>query len=245
MNTLQFSNTTVAGIVREDYRTADVFRKYGISYCCGGNIALQASCEQHGIDYDMMLEELEAATKDISVPNSLNFAGWKTEFLVDYIINVHHGYLYQVLPALEAHLLTFVESHKNKYPAISETIEVFRELSAALKTHNRYEEEIIFPYIKQIENTYRRKETYGNLFVKTLRKPLGNIESDHKKISAILKELRALTNNYVYPSDACTNHRVIFQRLRELDNDMMQHKHLENNILFPRAVQIEKELLQL
>jgi regulator of cell morphogenesis and NO signaling len=242
---LQFANTTVANIVRQDYRTAEVFKKYGINYCCGGNISLEDSCEKNRLDYQLVLEELEAATKDISVPNSLNFGVWKTEFLVDYIVNVHHGYLYQVLPALEAHLLSFVESHKNKFPEFSELIEVFEELSSALKTHNRYEEEIIFPYIKQIENTHRRRETYGNLFVKTLRKPLGNIEADHKKISAILGELRTLTNNYTYPADACTNHRVIFQRLKELDNDMMQHKHLENNILFPRAIQIEKELLQL
>lgn len=245
MHLSQFVNTTVASIVREDYRTAEVFKKYGISYCCGGNISLEDLCSKNNLDYGQILEELEAATKDISVPNSLNFAAWKTEFLVDYITNVHHGYLYQVLPALEAHLFSFVESHKNKFPEFSELVEVFQELSSVLKTHNRYEEEIIFPYIKQIENAHRRKETYGNLFVKTLRKPLGNIEADHKKISAILKELRILTNNYIFPADACTNHRVIFQRLRELDNDMMQHKHLENNILFPRAIELEKELLQL
>jgi regulator of cell morphogenesis and NO signaling len=245
MNSVQFANITVANIVREDYRTAEVFKKYGISYCCGGNISLKDSCEKARLDYEQLIEELQAATKDISVPNSLNFAAWKTEFLVDYIINVHHGYLNQVLPALEGHLFSFVESHKNKFPEFSELIEVFKELSTVLRTHNRYEEEIIFPYIIQIVNTHRRRETYGNLFVKTLRKPLGNIEADHKRISAILNELRTLTNNYTYRADACLNHRVIFLRLKELDSDMMQHKHLENNILFPRAMQIEKELLQL
>ena len=242
---LEILNNTVANIVRQDYRTADVFKKYGLNYCCGGDIPLKDSCEQSAIDYNLVVEALQVATKDISVPNSLNFAGWKTDFLIDYVINVHHAYLYQVLPSLEAQVISFVHTHQKQFPELKELPEIFSELSAVLKTHNRYEEEIIFPYIKQIENAHRRKESYGNLFVRTLRKPLGNIEAEHKKISAILKELRQITNQYAYPANACTNHRVMLQKLRELDNDMMQHKHLENNILFPRAMQMEKELLQL
>ena len=242
---LEILNNTVANIVRQDYRTADVFKKYGLNYCCGGNIPLKDYCEQGAIDYNQVVEALEVATKDISVPNSLNFAGWKTDFLIDYVINVHHAYLYQVLPSLEAQVISFVHTHQKQFPELRELPEIFSELSAVLKTHNLYEEEIIFPYIKQIENTHRRKESYGNLFVKTLRKPLGNIEADHKKIAAILQELRQLTGNYIYPDNACTNQRVVFLKFRELDNDLTQHKHLENNILFPRAMQLEKDLLQL
>ena len=245
MDQFELPDHTVASIVRSDYRTADVFKRYGINYCCSGNVSLRESCAQKQVSLDVLLGELEMVTKNISIPNTVNFAGWKTDFLVDYIINVHHGYLYEVLPVLETQVVSFRESHRNKFPQLTELVEIFRELSAALRTHNRYEEEIIFPYIKQIENTYRRKESYGNLFVKTLRKPLGNIEADHKKISAILQDLRQLTNNYKVPANACTTHTVIFQKLRELDNDMMQHKHLENNILFPRAIQVEKELLEL
>lgn len=244
MNQIELLSHTVASIVRNDYRTADVFKRHGINYCCSGNITVMDSCTQKQIDPVFLLEELEAATKEISIPNTVNFSTWKTDFLVDYIVNVHHGYLYQALPDLENQILLFADSHRNKFPELAELVEVFKELSSAIRSHNRYEEEIIFPYIKQIENTHRRKESYGNLFVKTLRKPLGNIEAEHKKISAILKELRQLTNNYKEPANACTNHKVIFQKLRELDNDMMQHKHLENNILFPRAIQIEKELLK-
>jgi len=244
MKPFDLLDNTVAGIVRSDYRAADVFKKYGINYCCSGNISLRESCLQKQINPDFILEELEEATKDITIPNSVNFAAWKTDFLVDYIVNIHHNYLYQALPVLESQMISFTENHKNKFPELPELVEIFKELAAALRSHNRYEEEIIFPYIKQIENTHRRKESYGNLFVRTLRKPLGNVEAEHKKISAILKDLRQLTNNYREPEKACTNHKVIFHKLKELDNDMMQHKHLENNILFPRAIQMEKELLQ-
>ena len=245
MSSFELLEKTVADIVRNDYRAADVFKKYGINYCCSGNVSVRDSCHQKQVDPEVLLDELEQATKNINIPNSVNFTGWKTDFLVDYIINVHHNYLYHVLPVLDNQLVSFRESHKNKFPELLELVEVFRELATVLRAHNRYEEELIFPYIKQMENTYRRKESYGNLFVKTLRKPLSNIELDHKKISTILGELRQLTNNYRGPANACTNHKVIFQKLRELDNDLMQHRHLENNILFPRAIQIEKELLEL
>ena len=119
------------------------------------------------------------------------------------------------------------------------------DLSVLILSHNRHEEEIIFPYIKQIDNAYRRKETYGSLFVKTLRKPFGSIETEHSKITQLLQELRKITNHYNYPEKACINHRVVFQKLRELDNDLEQHKHLENNILFPRVTEMERELLKL
>ena len=242
---LEYMDRTVADIVRDDYRTADVFKKYGINFCCGGQLLLGDACEQRNIDPATVNRELQMATHIISLPNCLKYDTWRTDFLVDYIINVHHAYLFQVMPQLEASLLSFVEGHRKKYPDLEEVLVLFRELSAMLQSHNTHEEEIIFPYIKQIENTYRRKETYGNLFVRTLRKPLSNIETEHKKIGALLNELRTATRNYQYPENACTNHRVIYQKLKEFDQDMVQHKHLENNILFPKAIEIEKELLRL
>ena len=110
----------------------------------------------------------------------------------------------------------------------------------------KHEEEVVFPYIKQIDSMLRRKEVYGGLFVKTLRKPLNAIVgSEQKDSTSIIEKIRACTNQYLFPANACTNHQVIFHKLKELDNDLTQHKHLENNILFPKAIAIEKELLQL
>jgi regulator of cell morphogenesis and NO signaling len=134
---------------------------------------------------------------------------------------------------------------KKKSPEINRVLFLFRELSVLLMTHSRHEEEIIFPYIKQIESTYRRKETYGNLFVRTLRKPLSNIEKEHEVIMSILKEIKSLTNNYTCPSNACAEQSVIYNKLNEFHSDMLQHTHLEDDILFPKAIEMEKELLQL
>jgi regulator of cell morphogenesis and NO signaling len=241
---MPYQNKTVSDIVRSDYRTADVFKKYGINYCCSGQISLAEACNVRNIDADLLVQELENAARDIYVPNGLQFAQWKLEFLIDYIVNVHHAYLNLVLPSLDASMLSFIEGHRKKYPELEKIYFLFQELLLMLTAHNRHEEEIIFPYIKQIESTYRRKESYGNLFVRTLRKPLSNIEREHAVITTLLLELQSLTNNFQFPETACTNHQVIYNKLRAFHNDMVQHKHLENNILFPRAIDLERELLQ-
>lgn len=238
-------NRTVSEIVRSDYRTADVFKKYGINYCCNGQVMFADACASNNLDQTEVIRHLELSTRTIYVPNNLQFDQWKIDFLIDYIVNVHHAYLYQVLPALEETLVAFVRNHEKDFQGLIRILEVFESLSALVIAHNKHEEEIIFPYIKQIDNAYRRKETYGSLFVKTLRKPFTGVENEHKKISDLLHQLRFFTNQYNFPNDACTNHRVVFYKLQEFDNDLTQHKHLENNILFPKVMEMERELLQL
>jgi regulator of cell morphogenesis and NO signaling len=238
-------NRTVSEIVRGDYRTADVFKKYGINYCCGGKVLLKDACIQKEVDLQNFVSDLEHATRNIQLSNSIDYDSWSTDFLIDYIINIHHSYLYKTLPALQGTLVSFTSSHKKKHPEFEEISAVFEKLSNLLIAHNRHEEEVIFPYIKQISNTFRRKESYGSLFVRTLKKPFSSMESDHSNIEVMLSQLRKLTNNYQFPESACTNHQVIFCKLREFDQDIVHHKHLENNILFPKAIQMEKELLQL
>jgi len=235
---------TVAEIVREDYRTADVFRKFGINFCCGGKISLREACVAKNLEEEKVIAALDRATRSIQTSNTLQFDNWKIDFLIDYILHVHHAYLQQQLPLLEMSMLTFVNSHRKQYPHLQEVYDTFAELSALLQAHNRHEEEIIFPYIKQIETTFRRRETYGSLFVRTLRKPLDTIAGEHARISEKMQRLVALTENFTFPLDACTNHRVIFNKLRELHYDLVQHKYLENEILFPKAVEMERQLLQ-
>jgi regulator of cell morphogenesis and NO signaling len=242
---MQQADMTIAEIVRSDYRTADVFKKHNINYCCGGQVSLQVACNLANMEYGIIAQELEEAKRNIQLPNNLQFNQWKTEFLVDYIVNVHHAYLKELLPLLRLQLNDFVNGHKKKYPQLESIVETFNELSAILEAHIRHEEDIIFPYIKQIDAAHRRKEPYANLFVRTLRKPLGTLEREHASISALMKKLILQSNNFAFPENACTNHQVIYHKLREFHDDMVQHKHLENNILIPRATEIENELLRL
>jgi regulator of cell morphogenesis and NO signaling len=237
-------NKTISDIVRSDYRTADVFKKHGIDYCTG-NQQLLETCASQNLDYNSILEELKAATQTITISNALHFSEWKMGFLVDYVLNVHHAYMHMTMPVLESSLVSFIETHKKIFPEVNKVLFLFRELSVLLTTHSRHEEEIIFPYIRQIESTYRRRETYGNLFVRTLRKPLSNIEKEHDVIMSILKEIQSLTHSYSCPPNACADLCAIYNKLEEFHNDMIQHTHLEDDILFPKAIEMERELLQL
>jgi regulator of cell morphogenesis and NO signaling len=241
---VQDFDKTISDIVRSDYRTADVFKKYGINFCATEGKLLE-TCASQNLNYNAILEELLAATKNITISNTLHFSEWKASFLIDYIVNVHHAYMHLAISSLETSLSSFLETHKRKYPEVNKVLLLFREMVTLLVKHSRHEEEIIFPYIKQIENTHRRKETYGNLFVRTLRKPLSNIEKEHEVIYSILREIQTLTNNYTCPSSACADLSAIYSKLNEFHNDMLQHTHLEDDILYPKAIEMEKELLQL
>jgi len=237
---------TISRIVRDDYRTADVFRKHGINYCCGGNSTLEEVCRLQNLDIISICKELSDATQTITIPASLRVDEWSIDFLVDYIRNVHHAYLKQALPTLETTLISFVNNHRSKFPFLDSLHQEFSSLSVLLTEHIAEEEEKIFPYMKQVSHTHKHKEIYGKLFVKTLSQPLTKVfQSKHTHISAQLVEIRNLSNQYRFPDNACTNHRVVFQKLRELDADIVQYRHLENNVLFPKAIILERELLQL
>ncbi|HUC80472.1 MAG TPA: DUF542 domain-containing protein [Flavisolibacter sp.] len=234
----------VSQIVRNDYRTADVFKKWGINYCCGGNLPLVEACAIKNIDAESLETDLQAATKTVSIPNALKFAEWPVLFLVDYITYVHHGYVKRVLPLLSQQITSFVPGHIKKYPYLAKVEESFANLAAELLEHTQKEEESIFPYLKQVANTFDRKEVYGSLFVRTMRQPLFEvINREHNRISELLTELREQTNSYSFADSACTNHQVIYHKLKEFDADLVQHKHLENNILYPKALEMEKYLL--
>ena len=238
-------NTFISDIVRQDYRTASVFRKYDIDFCCGGKWALGTICEMKGMEFDLVKEELEDSVRTIQLSNSTRFNDWNIDFLTEYIVNVHHQYLREALPEIRAQLTHFIEDHAEKYPYLNEVLKQFNYLTKDLLPHLQQEEEILFPYIRQISHAYESKESYASLLVRTLRKPVEEVmHREHETVSKVLHRLRDLTNDYTAPADACVSHRVAFSLLKELHNDLAQHIYLENNILFPKAVTMEKELLQ-
>ena len=132
----------ISEIVSNDYRTADVFKKFGINYCCSGQISILEACKAKAIEYTIIDEELRNATREIYVSNTTRFSEWRIDFLIDYIINIHHAYLYEALPSLELRLISFMGGHKKKYPELAQIAEVVTDLSKFLLYHNQHEEEI-------------------------------------------------------------------------------------------------------
>jgi regulator of cell morphogenesis and NO signaling len=238
-------NSNVADIVRNDYRAADVFRKYGIEYCCGGNRTLESACELAGLDYTTIFNELEEVSRTLCLPSSLVYTQWSVDFLTDYIINIHHQYLRKALPEIQEYLEKFASGHQKKFTYLPELERTFAILKKEMIPHLQQEEEILFPYIKQIAHAYEGSESYAGLLVRTLRKPVENVmKREHESVEKLLVLMRELTNNYTIPNNACISHQVVFKKLLELDNDLAQHVYLENKILFPKAIAMEKELLQ-
>jgi regulator of cell morphogenesis and NO signaling len=238
-------NLLVSDIVSNDYRTADVFRKYGIDFCCGGKWSLKTVCETRNLDITIIKNELEEAVRTVHLSNKLRFDDWDIDFLTDFIINVHHQYLRKALPEAKDYLVDFTEGHQKKFPFLLDVLKVFVDLSKEMFPHLQEEEEIIFPYIRQISHAYHSKESYAGLLVRTLRKPVENVMNhEHESVNRSLHELRQLTDHYTLPERACVSHKVTYLKLLEIDNDLVQHLHLENDILFPRAIAMEKELLE-
>ena len=233
----------VTEILMGDYRTADVFKKYNIDYCCGARWPLQTACEIRGLNTAVVKQELEEVVRTVQVSTVLPFDQWPLDFVADYIVHVHHTYLRQNLPALGTHLAHFIAEHQKKFPWLTELEQHFKRLHAQMLLLMIQEEESIFPYIKQMNRAYTSNDALAGLYTRTLHKPVEKvIEQEHVLVMDVLQQMRELTNNYTLPANACRSHYVVFMKLRELDNDLVQHLFLEKSILLPRVLSIESEL---
>jgi regulator of cell morphogenesis and NO signaling len=198
-----------------------------------------------GIVYEELKQELEAACRPTFVPAKLAFEQWDVDFLTSYITNVHHEYLRGTLPATEEIVWRFADEHVKKYPYMQEVKNLCSKLKNEIIPHLAEEEQTIFPYICQVFHAYENKDSYARLLVKTLRKPLETMmRQENELVAPFILKIRELCNNYTPPEPACTSHRIALSRLKELDNDLAQHIYLENDILFPKAIRIEQELLR-
>lgn len=242
MNSID-ENSLVTDIVVNDYRAADVLRKYQIDFCCGGRWPLKIACESRGLDITQVKKELSELSREIRVSPLIQFSEWPLDFLADYITHVHHAYLRQQLPSLKDHLESFVAGHSKKFSNLTDLETEYRRLHLVLLSQMQQEEERIFPYIRKLNRAYKNGEPYAGLLVRTLRKPIEEVMNrENIKIKNILVRIRELADQYRLPEKPCVSHRVVYSKLKELDNDLVQHLHLENDILFPRALQMEKEL---
>lgn len=234
----------VSDIVSRDYRTAEVFRKHGIGYCCGGKWPVDIACEMNGVNIDLLELELRDATRNFQLSNQLDFSSWDIDFLVDYIINVHHCYLRKTTGPVQELLTDFISEHLKKFGWLAELQQRYTALVRHLDISMQREEDVLFPYIRQIAHAHEDKESYAALLVRTLRKPVEDtMQRANDQVAGLLRTIRDLTGHYTVPANACTSHKVVLAKLRELDNDLSQHYYLEHSVLFPRALAIEKEVL--
>jgi regulator of cell morphogenesis and NO signaling len=217
-----------------------VFEKFGIDYCCGGHRTLEQACTASKSQVDAVLTALSAAENLRGEEQTTNWNEKPLADLMSHVVNKHHGYVRQELPRLGALATKVTTKHGPNHPEMKEVQEVFQGLSDELTTHMMKEEQVLFPYIERMEEAAieKRPNAQSSCFG-TVQNPVRMMMMEHDSAGEALRQLRTLTNDYTAPQDACMSFQALYKGLSEFEADLHQHIHLENNILFPRAIEME------
>lgn len=233
---------TIGQIVADDYRTASVFKSYGIDFCCKGNRTISEVCEKKNIAVETLQEALERNTQQ-ERSASPNFNQWALDLLVDYIEKKHHRYVQGKIPELCAYLEKLCKVHGQNHPELFEIKELFDASSSELFSHMLKEEKILFPVIRAMaEAEIKGTPNIPRPPFGTVGNPIFMMMHEHDTEGERFRKIAVLADGYTPPADACTTYRVAFALLEEFEEDLHQHIHLENNILFPKAIEMEKKL---
>lgn len=229
-NVTGVAGETVGQIAAKDLRKAQVFKKYGIDFCCGGKKTLAEACQDKGLDVHKIQKELSDSPSTIT-QRPLPFDEWSPDFLADYIVNNHHAYVKKSLPDLLVYSNKVAAVHGGHHPELLSVSTLVQQLAQELTDHLAKEEMILFPFIKAKVRGEFYRAPFGSV-----ESPIKMMEQEHDDAGQILAELRYVTNGYVLPDDACASYSLLYRLLEEFESDLHMHIHLENNILFPKAM---------
>jgi regulator of cell morphogenesis and NO signaling len=229
------ADTTVGQWVTEHPSTARVFEDLQIDYCCGGGATLQKACEHNHLDLHEVVDRLLQAAEAPHAGATSNWSESSLTSLCNHIEQTHHAYLRDELPRLAALIEKVVMAHSEKHPELRELQQVFVSLRAELEPHMFKEEQILFPAIRLLEKSPSQAEfPFGSV-----ANPIGMMEDEHEAVGSALARIRQLASNFSVPDGACNTYHVMLDSLRQFEDDLHQHIHKENNILFPRVLEIE------
>lgn len=236
-------NKTIGSFVADDFRTAAVFSKYKIDFCCKGNRTVTEVCEKQNIDADILLQSVYEVLQSEN-NGSIDFNSWPLDLLADYIEKTHHRYVEEKSNVLLPFLDKLCKVHGANHQELFKINELFKGCAEELSQHMKKEELVLFPFVKRMVKT---KESDGILqqpSFGTVSNPIAMMMHEHDNEGERFRAIAELTNNYTPPADACTTYRVTFAMLKEFEEDLHKHIHLENNILFPKAVALEKDFVE-
>jgi regulator of cell morphogenesis and NO signaling len=233
------NKTTIGEIAADDFRTAAIFSKYSIDFCYKGHRTLKEACKKRGIEESLLIEELDRATNN-SANQSFNYKSWSSDLLADYIEKTHHRYVAEKTPVLLKLLNELCTLHGETYPDLFEINTLFTESALDLSANMRKIEQILIPFIKKINEAHAKGLFLEIAHFGTLENQILLIKEEHDTVGQRFKKIAALTKNYTAPADTCNTYKVTFAMLKEFERDLHKHIHLENNILFPKSVALEK-----
>lgn len=226
-----YKEMTIGEIVTRDFRAAEIFKKAGIDFCCGGNQSIEQACKDKRIDSAGL--ETELAKLDKTTVNAMhNFNEWGLDFLCDYIVNTHHKTVLNLLPQLTAYTQKIDDVHGGHHPELTEIATLFAQINDELLQHLRNEEDVLFPAIKDMLKT--NSATSKEVVVSEITRMVG----EHEFAGGAMDKINELSGNYSVPDDGCRTYQVTYKLLEQFEDDLHIHVHLENNILYPKAMKL-------
>ena len=232
---------TVRELAIENASAARAFEKLGIDYCCGANQTLEQACQTAHVSIDQVLESLDAARQQS--PAGKNERNWQKEplgDLISHITTIHHKFTRDAIARLGPFFDKVCSVHGANHPELMQLRKIFAGLSQELTTHLMKEERVLFPYIIRMEEAMIEKGPILPPPFGTVQNPVAMMEHEHDSAANALRAMREISRAYTMPPDACVSFETLYKALGELEADLHQHIHLENNILFPRAIEMEK-----
>ncbi|NOU46721.1 MAG: iron-sulfur cluster repair di-iron protein [Bacteroidales bacterium] len=222
---------TIGEIVAMDFRTASIFKDAGIDFCCGGNKSIEDACHEKGVDVEQIIQQLESLSQT-TVSSSMKFNEWELPFLSDYIVQTHHKFVIRNLPELVFYTQKIASVHAEHHPELIEVESLFAQVNAELLQHLKKEEEVLFPAIKSTVTIPSQEDKA------TIISEITRMQGEHELAGGAMDKINVLTHHYLIPGDACNTYRVALKLLEQFEDDLHIHVHLENNILYPKALKL-------
>jgi regulator of cell morphogenesis and NO signaling len=234
---------TIGEIVAEDYRAASVFESFGIDFCCGGNITVDEACRQNSVSPNEVATKL-AAIANTQQGNSVDFRSWPLDLLADYIQKKHHRYVEEKTPIIKQYLAKVCMAHGERHPELFKIKEEFDASAGELAMHMKKEELMLFPFIGKMVRAKSAGQPLPQSPFGKVENPIQTMIAEHDIEGDRFKKIAELSGNYTVPADGCNTYRITYATLKEFEDDLHLHIHLENNILFPEAIKLEKEFIE-
>ncbi len=231
----------VGDFVVADYRAAEVFDKYGIDFCCGGQTPIEQACLEKGVALESVLRDLEQIER--APGPAERHDQWALDFLSDYIVNQFHAYTKDMLPRITEYVETVVNVHGDTHPETRTIAALWPVIKSELAMHMQKEELLLFPYIKRLVSSEAEGSAPKTPPFGSAEALIEKMEAEHDDTGGVLLEMEQASRGYEPPEDACPTFRALYAYLKEFDAATKKHVHMENNILFPKSIELERALL--
>ncbi|CAM4102102.1 iron-sulfur cluster repair di-iron protein [Flavobacterium antarcticum] len=232
----------IGELVANDYRTASVFKKHNIDFCCQGNRTINDACEAKNIDGKLVVGDLNELLNS-KTDSALDYQSWPLDLLAEYIEKKHHRYVEQKTTEIKPYLEKICRVHGGRHPELHEISEHFNATAGELAMHMKKEELMVFPFIRKMVKAKEAGTKVAMPNFESIQFPIQAMMDEHTNEGERFRLIDELSNNYTPPEDACNTYRVTFALLKEFEQDLHLHIHLENNILFPKAIELEKTFI--